>query len=333
MFRTARAFAASLALGAALLIVPGASPSPALGVGPLPDCRLDDILTIPRGYDEWSHTLVDWILSVGKGYKPPDLVPVGDAGLPGGGLVRKVAIDDLRALAKAAAAHGTPIGSWSAYRSYKTQSRLFNDGVRAYGYKVAIRAWGRPGHSEHQLGLAIDFSVAGGKGFISGDSATGRWMAGNAWKYGWVLSYPDGKTDITCYHYEPWHFRYFGRDLAAEIHDSGLTTREYLWSHYTLVDPKTGEPVSTASPAPSGSSAASPPPEVTPPAPESPAAAPTTTPSAPESTGAPTSPPAAPAGAWFGLDPPIVVAAVALVLALIGAVTAFRRSGRRPSRP
>jgi len=329
MLRTARALAASVALGATLLIIPAASPSPAIGFGPLPDCRIDDILTLPRGYDDWSHTLVDWTLSVGKAYKPPDLVAVGHAGLPGGGLIREVAIDDLRALANAAQAHGTPLGSWSAYRSARTQTRLFNDGVKTWGYETAIRAWGRPGHSEHQLGLAIDFSVAGGSGFISGDSATGRWMAGNAWKYGWILSYPNGKQDITCYHYEPWHFRYYGRDLAAKIHDSGLTTREYLWSHYTAVDPKTGEPVSTA-PAPSGSSAGSLPPEVTPPALASPAPEPTTSPPAAEASGVPTLPPASPAARWFGLDPPVVLVLFALVLVLVG-VAAARARTRRPS--
>jgi D-alanyl-D-alanine carboxypeptidase len=56
-----------------------------------------------------------------------------------------------------------------------------------------------------------------------------RWMADNAWRFGFVLSYPKGRSDQTCYAYEPWHYRYFGRDLAAKIHASGLTTREYLW--------------------------------------------------------------------------------------------------------
>ena len=331
MLRTARALTASLALSTALLIVPAASPSPAIGVGPLPTCRLDDILTIPRGYDDWSHTLVDWILSVGPDYKPPDLVSISRARVTGGGLIREVAFDDLVAMADAARAHGTPLGNVSSYRSYKTQKALFNSYAKDYGYNRAINFSARPGHSEHQLGLTIDFAAAGTSSFVSETSPTGSWLAKNAWRYGWLMSYPKGKQPVTCYSYEPWHYRYFGRDLAAKIHDSGLTTREYLWSHYTTVDPKTGKPVSTGSPAPSGSSPASQPPKVTPPASETPAAAPTTTASAPEATGAPTSPPATRASTWFGLDPPVVLAVVALVLALVGAVAA-RGLSRRPGR-
>ena len=331
MLRTARALTASLALGVALLIVPAASPSPAIGVGSLPECRLDDILTIPRGYDDWSHTLVDWILSVGPGYKPPDLVSISRAGVTGGGQIRKVAFDDLEAMAGAARADGTPLGNVSAYRSYRTQKALFNSYAKGYGFDRAINFSARPGHSEHELGLVIDFAAAGTSKFVSETTPTGRWLAKNAWKFGWLMSYPRGKQDRTCYSYEPWHYRYFGRDLAAEIHDSALTTREYLWSHYTTVDPKTGEHVSTASPAPSGSTAASLPPGEIPPAPATPAAAPTTTPSGTDSMGAPISPPAAPAGTWFGLEPPIVLTAALLVLVSIGLVVSLRRA-RRPRR-
>jgi D-alanyl-D-alanine carboxypeptidase len=62
------------------------------------------------------------------------------------------------------------------------------------------------------------------------DSAQGLWLAEHAWEYGFVLSYPDGQTSVTCYTFEPWHYRYVGRDLAADVHASGLTLREYLWS-------------------------------------------------------------------------------------------------------
>ena len=78
-------------------------------------------------------------------------------------------------------------------------------------------------------------------------------MANNAWKYGWVLSYPKGQggalfSNVTCFHYEPWQYRYLGRALAGKVHASGLTIREYLWTHYTLVDAKTGRPIATATP-------------------------------------------------------------------------------------
>jgi D-alanyl-D-alanine carboxypeptidase len=255
-----RALAAALILCASFLVFPAASPSPVAAIGPLPECRLDDILTVPRDYDSWSTTLVDWLLSVGKDYVPPDLVSVRKAGLTGSGYVRALVIDDLRAMASAASKNGTPIGSWSAYRSYDQQVALFNDYVKAYGYDNAKEFSQRPGHSEHQLGLVIDFMASGANGMLSGTSATGKWMAKNSWKYGWVLSYPPSKTDpshlwnqTVCFRYEPWHFRYVGRDVAAKIHDSGLTVREYLWENYTMVDPATGSPLPSATPTPSPS--------------------------------------------------------------------------------
>src|SRR5512138_2954424 len=100
--RALRALALAGLLGAGLMVVPAAAPAPARGAtGPLPACRLADILTIPRGYDEWNHTLVDWIFSVGKSYVPPDLVSLSRAGVTGGGQIRKVALADLKAMADA----------------------------------------------------------------------------------------------------------------------------------------------------------------------------------------------------------------------------------------
>src|SRR5829696_325497 len=112
-------------LAPALLAGPAIGPPIARGVGPLPDCRLDDILTEPRGYDDWAITQVDWILNVGKGYAPTDRVSIYDAGVTGGGEIRRVAFDDLKAMASAARDAGVPLGSVSAYRSYRQQVKLF----------------------------------------------------------------------------------------------------------------------------------------------------------------------------------------------------------------
>ena len=87
-------------------------------------------------------------------------------------------------------------------------------------------------HSEHQLGTTIDFmSTDGGApwhGSDWGHSAAGKWLTRHAWQYGFVLSYPRGARDVTCYAYEPWHYRYLGRPIAAAIHASEMAPREWL---------------------------------------------------------------------------------------------------------
>ena len=230
------AFAAALALVTLAALQPGIAPAGARGAGPLPACRYDDIMTTPRGYDAWSTTLVDTILRVPRSYVPPDLVSVSQAGIAGRGKVRAIVIDDLRAMAEAAAAAGNAIGVQSAYRSYASQQAVFAGWVAGYGYASALTFSARPGHSEHQLGLAIDFrSDPGGSPFKGswGSTPAGAWMKKHAWEYGFIRSYPPNEQRVTCYASEAWHYRYVGRDLAAAIHASGLTLREYLWANFT----------------------------------------------------------------------------------------------------
>ena len=85
MRRALRAPLAALVLAAVVLPASAGAPSDVEAVGPLPECRLDDIMTVPRDYDSWSTTLVDWLLRVPRRYEPPDLVPVGEAGIAGPG--------------------------------------------------------------------------------------------------------------------------------------------------------------------------------------------------------------------------------------------------------
>jgi D-alanyl-D-alanine carboxypeptidase len=248
-WRRLRAGAAALVLAGGMLIGPLAGAAPVLGIGPLPACQILDVPANPGPNDDWATTLLDWSFTVGPDYKPPDLVSVHKGDLGGGGLVRQVAIGGLKALTAAARANGTPLEAYAAYRSYATQTKLFNDGVKSYGYDAAITYWGRPGHSEHELGLAIDFIAVGDTRISSEFESTraGGWMAKNAWKYGWLMSYPKGKQSVVCLHYEPWHYRYYGVDLAKKIHDSGLTPREYLWAHFTQFNTDLS-PLATASP-------------------------------------------------------------------------------------
>jgi D-alanyl-D-alanine carboxypeptidase-like protein len=261
-------------------------------------------------------------------------VTVSKAGLPGTLKVRSVAIADLTELAAAAKAAGTPVAVQSAYRSYSQQKTTFDYWVSVDGYRGALKVSARPGHSEHQLGLAIDFkSDAGGPPWEGTDwalSPAGKWMKANAWKYGWVMSYPKGESATVCYSYEPWHYRYLGRELAAAIHASGLTIREYLWSHFTTAEvpppAPSGQPAASASGLPSSS------PELSPsPTPE-PTLAPTPTPTlASAPTLMPTAPPASPTGDGTSSVTAIAAIAVAaLAFLLIGAGWAGR--GRRARR-
>jgi D-alanyl-D-alanine carboxypeptidase len=143
----------------------------------------------------------------------------------------------------------------------------------------------------------------------------------HAWEYGWLMSYPDLPFETICFHYEPWHYRYVGRELAQEIHDSGLTIREYLWANFTQLD-STLQPVSAATAEPS----------IAPSPIASPSASAPALPSAVPTSGVDASPvPTSPAGALFGIDPAVVITIGLLVLASIGLVVSVRFA-RRPRR-
>ena len=273
-------------------------------------------------------------LSVGPGLHAAGPRDVRDAGVGGSGYVRKVAFDDLKAMAAAAKANGSRLSSVSAYRGYKQQVALFGGYAKGDGYDDAVTYSARPGHSEHQLGLAVDFGSFGSTGLDSKWESTraGAWMAKHAWEYGWLMSYPKGKQDLVCYRYEPWHYRYVGRDLAAKIHASGLTVREYLWSHFTLVDPVTGAPLPTPTAAPTATPAASAAPSAGPTA--SPATATPAVGGPPGSAGPPGGPSTAPpdtSNTGELLGPAVIGTGVLLVAMTVGGLAWFglrrRRSG------
>lgn len=113
----------------------------------------------------------------------------------------------LREMGLAAKADGINLVVSSTYRSYDYQKNLYERNVRQLGKEVADRESAPPGASQHQLGVAVDF------GSITDDFAQtkqGRWLASNAGKYGWSLSFPDGYEDVTGYRWECWHYRYIG---------------------------------------------------------------------------------------------------------------------------
>jgi D-alanyl-D-alanine carboxypeptidase len=135
------------------------------------------------------------------------------------------------ATAMAEAGKGTLILN-SGFRTYKNQQGLYNRTRDTRGLAVAEKLSARPGHSEHQLGLAADFSAKGQGCVIMvcfGKTEAGIWLAENAHAYGFILRYPRGYRTITGFQYEPWHFRYVGVELASEMKTIGTKTLEEFW--------------------------------------------------------------------------------------------------------
>ncbi len=117
----------------------------------------------------------------------------------------------------------------SGFRSSQLQATYYNNFVRTRGQAYADRVSARPGTSEHQLGLAVDLAYVNQECYLNtcfADTGAGKWLAANANSYGFILRYPKGKEEITGYQFEPWHFRYVGKDLAMALHQSGLTLDE-----------------------------------------------------------------------------------------------------------
>lgn len=115
----------------------------------------------------------------------------------------------------------------SAYRSYKYQEDLYNKYVKLDGKKQADTYSARAGFSEHQTGLVVDIDNINLSYEQFESTNEFEWMINNSYKYGFILRYPDGKSNITGYDYEAWHYRYVGKDIANYIHDHDLTFDEY----------------------------------------------------------------------------------------------------------
>jgi D-alanyl-D-alanine carboxypeptidase len=241
-------------LAGVIMLSAGETPRPTQAVV-APACGVGDTLTRYRATSDWYRSLLDTRFRLPRAYAPGDLVSVSRAGVAGFGRIRRVALGDFAAMARAAKAARSPFAVQSAYRGYGTQISTFWRWVSIMGYRRALLASARPGHSEHQLGTAVDLKTPGGAAPWAyadwGRTRAGAWLARNSWRYGWILSYPrSGSPGRTCYKYEPWHFRYVGRRLAAQIHASGLTPREWLWRSGATGTWTEGGPVPTPSPTP-----------------------------------------------------------------------------------
>lgn len=161
-------------------------------------------------------TYINGILIANKTYALPSTYNPG---------VDPVANEALQQMFAAAKAEGYDLFVRSGFRSYATQKSLYNSYVNRDGKAAADRYSARPGHSEHQTGLAFDINKANSS-FAGTPEA--KWLAENCHKYGFIIRYPEGKEAITGYIYEPWHVRYLGVDTATAVYNSGLCLEEYL---------------------------------------------------------------------------------------------------------
>lgn len=159
--------------------------------------------------------------------------------LSNGKLVDRRIYFDLQDMLQAARAEGLSPIVCSAYRSHEKQISLFNEEVRKYlnqGYSqeeaadLAARWVAIPGTSEHEIGLAVDIVSADNQSLDKSQENTAeqQWLMRNSYKYGFILRYPEEKSELTGISYEPWHYRYVGKEAAKQIVEKEVCLEEYL---------------------------------------------------------------------------------------------------------
>ena len=183
---------------------------------------------------------------------PSDWEPSGLVYIDGRRQLRKEAAEQFSAMKTAIEKEGLGLFVRSAYRSRSSQASSYNSLLNRYGAATADMNVARPGHSEHQLGLALDLvHKAGTSGPLSsmgfGDSKSFAWLVENGHKYGFILRYPKGLAEFHGYVYEPWHWRYVGPEIATAMRDEGIATLEEYYGRH--VAPGLSRPMQKTSPA------------------------------------------------------------------------------------
>ncbi len=178
-------------------------------------------------YDTTSAKSIQVIVNKQHPLKQIDYAPISLTSVGNGQRMRTEAAEAFLNMQAAAATADAPIAATSGYRSYSYQKTVYDSYVSQYGMAETDTFSARPGYSEHQTGLTID--IQGGGCSLDNcfaDTAQGKWLAANAYTYGFLLRYPADKTAITGYKHEAWHFRYIGTKLATDMHTQGITTLE-----------------------------------------------------------------------------------------------------------
>lgn len=198
------------------------------------NCSLEEaVLKVNIGLDHDFYTQIENIQNISdytvlvnkyhslKDYAPSDLKPLSYAAKYE---LREKAANAFEELVSFAKLNNIYIRPYSAYRSYEYQKSLYNRYVNQDGKEKADTYSARPGHSEHQTGLAVDVWSEGYTEILENDA---KWLKENAYKYGFIVRYTKETESITGYIEEPWHLRYLGIDTATHVHALGITYDEY----------------------------------------------------------------------------------------------------------
>ena len=188
-----------------------------------------DITTVDN--PESISVLLNKNFALPDGYEPPDLLDIGWSRF-----MRSEAAGHFLQMREDMVSAGMRLNVITSYRTFAQQARRFNSAVVDYGRASAERQFARPGHSEHQSGLAVDFlHVSMPERMTHARFENSReyaWLQENAHRYGFILRYPRGYGDIHGFIFEPWHWRYVGVGIATRMYTDGITTLEEYYGRF-----------------------------------------------------------------------------------------------------
>lgn len=170
-------------------------------------------------------TLVNKYNKLPDNYEIDDLVTLDKEYSSRGEKIREIAYKDLKIMFDKAREDGINLNVISGYRTSEKQNTLFNNSVKKNGIEHALMYSAKMGHSEHQLGLAIDINTTQ-ESFKNTNEY--KWLKNNSYKYGFIERYKENKENITGFAYEPWHYRYIGIDNATKVFTENITYEEYV---------------------------------------------------------------------------------------------------------
>lgn len=199
------------------------------------DYKAFEITKIVKDFDD-DTLLVNKYNALPEGYHPDDLIPLEHVCVLGEDyscpdmtlMIRKKVGQAWNEFNDAASKQGLELRAIAGLRTYEYQRNLYNYYANLNGKEYAEKYFARPGQSEHNSGLAIDFTFNGYAYTQIEDKEGYDWILNNMANYGFILRYPKDKTDITLYGYESWHIRYVGKEVAQTIMQNNLTLEEYL---------------------------------------------------------------------------------------------------------